>query len=85
MLRSVDILLQQQLVFVRMFGLTINAAKSFIFFSGVREDTKHAMLLHIGFAEGSFPFKYLGVPLSPHRLESCIHKHRGYPRNIIDI
>jgi len=64
----VDILLQQLFIFGRMTGLTINATKSFIFFGGVGEDTKCAMLLHTGFAERSFPFKYLGVPLSPHRL-----------------
>jgi hypothetical protein len=82
-----------------MSGLTINAAKSFIFFGGVGEDTKRAMLLHTGFAEGSFPFKYLGVPLSPHRLlasqyhpllhklESCIQswlgKHLSYAGRLV--
>jgi hypothetical protein len=82
-----------------MSGLTINAAKSFIFFGGVGEDTKRAMLLHTGFAEGSFSFKYLGVPLSPHRLlasqyhpllqklESCIQswlgKHLSYAGRLV--
>jgi hypothetical protein len=96
---SVDILLQQLLVFGRMSGLTINATKSFIFFGGVGEDTKRAILLHTGFAEGSFPFKYLGVPLSPHRLlasqyhpllhklESCIQswlgKHLSYAGRLV--
>jgi hypothetical protein len=29
---------------------------------------KQAVLLDTGFLEGTFPFRYLGVPLSPHRL-----------------
>jgi len=29
---------------------------------------KQAILRFSKFTEGSFPFKYLGVPLSPHRL-----------------
>jgi len=29
---------------------------------------KQAILSGTGFSEGDFPFRYLGVPLSPHRL-----------------
>jgi len=51
--------------------LTINAAKSSIYFGGVSESLKRLILHDTGFKEGSFPFKYLGVPLSPHRLLAC--------------
>jgi hypothetical protein len=65
---SVNILLQQLHVFGESSGLVINAAKSSIYFAGVSEDIKQAILNLSQFTEGSFPFKYLGVPLSPHRL-----------------
>jgi hypothetical protein len=65
---SINILLQQLQVFGESSGLVINAAKSSIFFVGVSEDIKQAILNLSQFIEGSFPFKYLGVPLSPHRL-----------------
>jgi hypothetical protein len=48
--------------------LVINAAKSSIYFWGVGDDMKQVILHDTGFSEGNFPFKYLGVPLSPRRL-----------------
>ncbi|XP_073263899.1 uncharacterized protein [Populus alba] len=65
---SVNILLQQLTIFGESSGLVINASKSSIFFAGVSENMKQAILSLSQFTEGSFPFKYLGVPLSPHRL-----------------
>jgi hypothetical protein len=61
-------LVEQLHAFSRASGLHINAAKSFIYFGGVGDSLKHTILQASGFSEGSFPFKYLGVPLSPHRL-----------------
>jgi len=49
-------------------GLDINPQKSSIFFGGVSTIQKQVILFMSGFREGSFPFTYLGVPLSPHRL-----------------
>jgi len=66
--QSVASLFQQLAIFGRTSGLDINASKSFIFFGGVSANMKHLLLSDIGFVEGSFPFCYLGVPLSPHRL-----------------
>ena len=51
-----------------MSGLDINVVKSSIYFGGVGESVKLAILHLTGFLEGSFPFRYLEVPLSPHRL-----------------
>jgi hypothetical protein len=65
---SVSIILHQLHVFGEISGLVINAAKSSIFFAGVLGDMKQAILGLSQFTEGSFPFKYLGVPLSPHKL-----------------
>jgi hypothetical protein len=67
-MQSVSILNQQPFAFGRMIGLDTNAAKSSIYFDGVGESVKLAILCLAGFSEGSFPFRYLGVPLSPHRL-----------------
>jgi exonuclease III len=91
---SVSSLFQHLTTFGHTSGLVINANKSSIFFGGVADNIKQLILLDTGFAEGSFPFRYLGVPLSPHRLlasqfspllhklESAIHgwlgKHLSY-------
>jgi len=65
---SVQIFLEQLHVFGRTSGLNINAGKSFIYFGGVGDSLKQHILQDSCFSEGSFPFKYLKVPLSPHRL-----------------
>jgi len=65
---SVLCLLQQLTLFGRISGLDINPQKSFIFFGGVHSVHKQSILTLSGFSEGHFPFTYLGVPLSPHRL-----------------
>jgi len=65
---SILCLLHQLTLFGRISGLDINPQKSFIFFLGVRSDNKQSILTLSGFREGHFPFTYLGVPLSPHRL-----------------
>jgi hypothetical protein len=72
-----------------MLGLAINATKSSIFFGGIGNAAKQAILQHTGFSEGNFAFKYLRVPLSPHillasqyfpplhKLDSCIQSWHG--------
>jgi hypothetical protein len=65
---SVNVLQQQLLLFGRTSGLLINAEKPSIFFDGVDESSKLAILQETGFSAVCFPFRYLGVPRSPHRL-----------------
>jgi hypothetical protein len=65
---SVHCLLQQITLFGKTSGLYINPQKSSIFFGGAGTTQKQSILTESGFREGSFPFTYLGVPLSPHRL-----------------
>ncbi|XP_038708543.1 uncharacterized protein LOC120003593 [Tripterygium wilfordii] len=65
---SVHMLHQQLMSFGRISGLEINASKSSIYFGGVGTSSKQIILQATGFKKGSFPFKYLCVPLSPHRL-----------------
>jgi hypothetical protein len=66
--QSVQTLFQQLQIVCHTSGLVINAAKSSIYFWGVGDDMKQVILHDTGFSEGNFPFKYLGVPLSPRRL-----------------
>jgi hypothetical protein len=54
-------------IFGKTSGLIINAEKSSIYFGGVGESLKQTILQDTQFSKGSFPFKYLGVPLSPHK------------------
>ncbi|XP_073267824.1 uncharacterized protein [Populus alba] len=58
----------QLVTFGKTLGLDINANKSSIYFGGVSDSIKHVILEDTSFTERSFPFRYLGVPLSPHRL-----------------
>jgi hypothetical protein len=84
-------------IFGKTSGLIINAEKSSIYFGGVGESLNQTILQDTQFSKGSFPFKYLGVPLSPHKplasqfpplhkLESTIQswmgKHLSYDRRI---
>ncbi|XP_074288983.1 uncharacterized protein LOC141614128 [Silene latifolia] len=45
-------------------GLKPNISKTEIYFGGVSIAVKNLILQHTGFSEGSFPFRYLGVPLN---------------------
>jgi len=66
--QSVQTLFQHLQIFCKTSGLVISAAKSSVYFGGVGADLKQVILHDTGFSEGIFPFKYLGVPLSPHTL-----------------
>jgi hypothetical protein len=70
---SVQTLLQLVKLFGQTSGLDINTSKSAIYFGGVGDSLKQAILLDTGFSEGTFPFRYLGVPLSPQRLLASQH------------
>ncbi|XP_075103818.1 uncharacterized protein LOC107791096 [Nicotiana tabacum] len=41
-----------------------NLGKSSVYFGRVKQDVKEQILAHLGFEQGSLPFKYLGIPLS---------------------
>ncbi|OIT00882.1 hypothetical protein A4A49_60180, partial [Nicotiana attenuata] len=49
-------------------GLRANLGKSSVYFSGVKQDVKEQILTHLGFENGSLPFKYLGIPLSTKKI-----------------
>lgn len=48
-------------------GLIANTEKSSIFIAGVSEEVKVRLLELTGYTEGSFPIRYLGLPLSPRK------------------
>ncbi|CAK8578548.1 unnamed protein product [Lathyrus sativus] len=66
--RSVEIMMEAICNFTKATGLMLNATKSRIYFGGVEENVKDAILQKTLFVEGSLPFKYLGVPLTTKRL-----------------
>ena len=57
-------------IFDKASGLAINQAKSQVFFLNTVLATQRNILQILGFSKGSFPSKYLGVPLIPRSLNS---------------
>ncbi|XP_062118489.1 uncharacterized protein LOC133832121 [Humulus lupulus] len=60
--RSVKVVLED---FATASGLSINSGKSQIFFGGVPSFEGTRIVLEINLSEGTFPLKYLGVPMRP--------------------
>ncbi|XP_074283051.1 uncharacterized protein LOC141607600 [Silene latifolia] len=48
-------------------GLTATVDETSIYFGGVSQAVQEAILADTGFSTGSFPFRYLGLPLGPSR------------------
>ncbi|XP_062100295.1 uncharacterized protein LOC133806189 [Humulus lupulus] len=46
-------------------GLSANMAKSQVYFGGMTEEDSRSILARLQFIEGSFPLRYLGIPLRP--------------------
>ncbi|XP_074306170.1 uncharacterized protein LOC141641407 [Silene latifolia] len=51
-------------LFTNWSGLRANISKTEIYFGGVSSAVKALILQHTGFTEGSFPFRYLRIPLN---------------------
>ena len=67
-IKSIRSMLGELDKFGRVSGLRMNALKSSIYLGGVSNSAKQAILRETNLSEGVFPVRYLGVPLSPHRL-----------------
>ncbi|GKV04889.1 hypothetical protein SLEP1_g16984 [Rubroshorea leprosula] len=65
---STVLMMQKFEEFGRVSGLEVNRMKSQVFFSGVREGQKVALIQKLGFAEGQLPIRYLGLPLISKKL-----------------
>uniref|UniRef100_A0A803NKK3 Reverse transcriptase domain-containing protein n=1 Tax=Cannabis sativa TaxID=3483 RepID=A0A803NKK3_CANSA len=84
--------------FSAMSGLSINTSKSQIYFGGVESDIKQNILRDFVLMEGSYPLRYLGVPLRPtkwkaedfgiiikkmrQRLHTWASRHLSYARRV---
>ncbi|XP_062104354.1 uncharacterized protein LOC133815539 [Humulus lupulus] len=64
-LSSIQIMQQAFQEFSSASGLSINQAKSSIYFGGITSAEKEKLLCLSKLREGQFPLKYLGVPLRP--------------------
>lgn len=68
---SVEILADILAEFGETSGLRANRLKSSLFLAGVRGSDRAAIENILGFAVGSFPFRYLGIPLAASRLRGA--------------
>ena len=68
---SVQVIMDELNRFENFSGLQVNKQKSAIFMAGVNDEVKNDLLNTTGFNLGSFPMKYLGVPLISTRLSHC--------------
>jgi hypothetical protein len=62
---SIEVVKKALSLFALRSGLSPNLSKSDIFFGNVPQATKEAILNCLPFRMGTFPIRYLGVPLSP--------------------
>ncbi|XP_070036046.1 uncharacterized protein [Nicotiana tomentosiformis] len=69
---SVQMLYNYFQEFSQVFVLVANKDKSSIYFGGVSEGTKKAIMEILGFTKGEMSFRYLGVPVSTKRLKGSI-------------
>lgn len=68
---SVQILMDSLEVFKNCSGLHVSAPKSNIFCGGIDAEMKTNLANITQFSPGSFPFTYLGVPISSQKLKIC--------------
>ena len=67
---SIEVVKKALSLFAIRSGLSPNLNKSDLFFGHVPDATKEAILNCLPFRMGSFPIRYLGVPLSPRTLKA---------------
>ncbi|XP_074316134.1 uncharacterized protein LOC141652515 [Silene latifolia] len=65
---SIKVLLRAFATFSFISGLEMNCDKSEIYFNGMNQGEVDYVLSISGFKEGSFPFRYLGIPISYKRM-----------------
>ncbi|KAJ9561591.1 hypothetical protein OSB04_006751 [Centaurea solstitialis] len=68
---SVEILKKALSLFASCSGLVPNLEKSDVFFGNVPMDVRAAILTCLPFRSGTFPIRYLGLPLSPVSLKTA--------------
>ncbi|XP_058785008.1 uncharacterized protein LOC131659909 [Vicia villosa] len=71
---SVQLIMQAVKGFSQATGLKANPLKCKVFFGGVKPDDQTDILNITGFTAGSFPFKYLGVPITSRKLHIALYQ-----------
>ncbi|XP_074298552.1 uncharacterized protein LOC141629449 [Silene latifolia] len=69
--QSIMLILRVLATFSAASGLTVNASKSEVVFCGVTDSLKTDIIQISGYQEGKLPFKYLGIPIQPGRLNKA--------------
>ncbi|XP_048489728.1 uncharacterized protein LOC125491683 [Beta vulgaris subsp. vulgaris] len=67
-IQSVTLMVRALKAFSDAAGLQANQMKSAIYFGNVQEEIRSRILQVTGFQSGSFPFRYLGVPITSKRI-----------------
>ncbi|CAK8544756.1 unnamed protein product [Lathyrus sativus] len=66
--KSVELMMEALDLFSKSTVLIVNPRKCKVYFGGVDDDIRNQIISLIGFEQGTFPFRYLGVPLSSKKL-----------------
>ncbi|PNX56602.1 ribonuclease H, partial [Trifolium pratense] len=80
--KSVELVMSKLKDFSRSTGLYVNPSKCKVFYGGVEEHIKESIKNVTSFAEGSLPFRYLGVPLTSKKLS--IHHYMPLVDRIVE-
>jgi hypothetical protein len=80
--KSVELVMAKLLEFSKSTGLYVNPSKCKIYYGGVDEHTKEVIRRTTSFADGTLPFRYLGVPLTSKKLS--IHHYMPLVDRIVD-
>ncbi|KAK2388094.1 hypothetical protein QL285_061811 [Trifolium repens] len=79
---SVDLVMAKLRAFSNSTGLVVNPSKCKVYYGGVDDTTKRNIREATSFADGSLPFRYLGVPLTSKKLS--IHHYMPLVDRIVD-
>jgi hypothetical protein len=80
--KSVDLVMAKLQDFSLSTGLVVNPSKCKVYYGGVEEHVKVCIRQSTSFADGSLPFRYLGVPLTSKKLS--IHHYMPLVDRIVD-
>jgi hypothetical protein len=80
--KSVELIMAKIRDFSHSTGLHVNPSKCKIFYGGVEDNIKDQIKKITSFAEGSLPFRYLGIPLTSKKLS--IHHYMPLVDRIVE-
>jgi hypothetical protein len=80
--KSVELVMAKLQTFSRSTGLYVNPSKCRVYYGGVKDHVKVNIRQTTSFADGSLPFRYLGVPLTSKKLS--IHHYMPLVDRIVE-